>query len=66
MGCIMSKASDDLRDLFIEVTGETEPLTEEGEDDNERLAAEDEQIDVDDGLDDAVSGGEFDQANQFE
>lgn len=62
----MSKASDDLRDLFIEVTGETEPLTEEGENDNERLAEADEQVAVEDGLDDAVSGGEFDQASQFE
>lgn len=62
----MSKASDDLRDLFLEVTGETEALTEEGENDNQRLAEEDEPIDVDDGLDDAVSGGEFDQASQFE
>lgn len=62
----MSKASDDLRDLFIEVTGETEPLTEEGENDNRRLAEEDEQVDVDDGLEDAVSGGDFDKASQFE
>jgi|GEM_PF-3295157 len=62
----MSKASDDLRDLFIEVTGKTEPLTEHGEDDNRRLAEADEQVDVEDGLEDAVSGGEFDQASQFE
>lgn len=62
----MSSATDDLRDLFIEVTGEEEPLVESGESDNERLAEEDESVDVDDGLDDAVSGGEFDEAGQFE
>lgn len=62
----MSSATDDLRDLFIEVTGEEEPLTETGENDNKRLAEEDEAIDVEDGLDDAVSGGEFDEASQFE
>lgn len=62
----MSSATDDLRDLFIEVTGEEEPLIESGERDNNRLAEDDEAIDVDDGLDDAVSGGEFDEAGQFE
>lgn len=62
----MSKASDDLRDLFLEVTGETEPLVESGETDNKRLSEPDEEIEVEDGLEDAVSGGEFDEASHFE
>ncbi|WP_225333212.1 hypothetical protein [Halomicrobium urmianum] len=54
-----NSSTEDLSDLFVSVTGDDSVTERQEEDQTNREVAEEEVIDVDDGLDDAVEGAEI-------
>ncbi len=53
-----NSSTEDLSDIFVSVTGDDSVTERQEEDQTDREVAEEEEIDVDDGLDDAVEGAE--------
>ena len=49
---------DELSDIFVSVTGDDSVTESQEEVDNDRELPADEEVDVEDGLDDAVAGAE--------
>ncbi|WP_226012066.1 hypothetical protein [Halomicrobium salinisoli] len=54
-----NSSAEDLSDLFVSVTGDDSVTERQEEDQTDREVAEEEEIDVDDGLEDAVEGAEI-------
>jgi hypothetical protein len=54
--------TDELRDVFISVTGDDRVTERQDDDGTDRELPEDAEVDLDDGLDDALDGGETETA----
>lgn len=52
-------SAEDLTDIFVSVTGDDSVTERQEEDQTDREVAEEGEIDVDDGLEDAVEGAEI-------
>lgn len=54
-----NSSAEDLSDIFVSVTGDDSVTERQEEEQTDREVAEEEEIDVDDGLEDAVEGAEI-------